>query len=241
MATQTPNLGFNVPDDASAMPDVTTYVNSAWDKIEQTLGSAKEVSAVPDQDLTYKKGDRIYVIPGGADPTGLYVCIGSDSNWGTFFRPITPVWGPWRRPGPTLNPNAILTDPVNYRISDTSTPFQIRINNKGRVELRGSVSRVSGTWPDVSVTGYYFTPFINLPEFLMPGSFRSNGPNHASAPQIQTAPYPTNSNQTQSQTSQCIYDFNQRRFVLRVFTHSIATIQRVFFSGGTYHLGDMDL
>jgi hypothetical protein len=240
---KTPNVGFNIPEDISDMKDVDTYVNSVWDKVENIFGSAKEVSSVPDQDLVnYKAGDRIYVVPGSADPVGLYICLGVDTNWGTFWRPITPVWGPWRRPGPVLSPSTILVDPTNYNISDTDSPFQMRINNKGRVELRGCIRKNSGTWPDVSSTGYYATPFINLPEFLIPGSFRSSPQvNKPYSPQIRCAPYPVSSSPTIAQTANCIFDFNQRRFILRVNTDGAATITKVFFSGGTYNLGDMDL
>jgi hypothetical protein len=237
-----PNLGLAIPVDASDMKLVDTFVNPIWTKTETILGAAKNLTAVPDTDLTtYKKGDRIYV-SGGTDPAGVYVCIGVDTAWGAFWRPITAPFGPWRRPGAVITPSAIVADPATYNISDTSSPFQMRLTNKGRVELRGSLRKISGTWPDVSVTGYYATPFINLPDFLVPGSFRSSPQSdHISAPQLQVSPYPTNSSTTIVQSAQCIYDFSQRRFVLRVNTNGINTINAVFFSGSSYNLGDMDL
>jgi hypothetical protein len=237
----TPNVGFVVPEDPNDMKLVDKYLNDNWAKFEIPLGSPKIVTAVPDTDSSYKPGDRVYV-SGGSDPNGLYVCLGVDATWGTFWRPISPVWGPWRRPGPVANPNSIILDPSAYRIVDADSPFQYRLSNFGKIQFRGNIQRVTGTWPDVSVTGYYPTYTTNIPECIIPGSIRvPSSLSKVSSPQIQSAPYPMSSSQTIAQSSQVIYDAGQRRWVIRVNTDGIANITKVFFSGAEYDIGDMEI
>lgn len=230
----TPNVGFVAPVDTSPMSDVDTYINNNWTKAENTLGIAKIVSSVPDTDITtYKVGDRIYV-NGGSDPNGIYVCIEVNNYWGSIWRPVTPLYGPWRRPGPVITPNSVLADPVYYRIIDSDSPFQYRLTNTGTIEFRGCIQTdpANGTafWKLIGTVGYNAPLFVYVPVSLRPGWIGTTSrPAVACNTQLSVAPYPVTNSGTEAQYAQVIWDSTQQTFVYRVFSN-VNAIKKLFFS-----------
>lgn len=246
----TPNVGLIEPVDNSPMSDIATYLGNNWTKIE-AMAAAKIVSAVPDTDLTYQPGDRIYV-NGGSDPNGLYICLGQNAAWGNIWRPVTPRYGPWRRPGPVGNPNSIIIDTGTFKIVDSDDPFQYRLTNKGQVQFRGCAQVITGFWPDVTDTGvgtgYSYHLFKPMPRCMLPGWQDSVNPANSPSiafPQIKCCPYPMSSSPTLIQYAQVIYDSNigSLNWVVRVVRGSGGsfTITRLYFSGSQYSLGSMGL
>lgn len=235
----TPNAGFLLPTDASPMSDVNSYLNNNWTKVEG-MGAAKVVATVPDTDDSYAVGDRIWVPAGGADPPGIYTCIGMDFYWGHIWRPVTAPFGPWRRPGPVANPSSVIQDTSTFKIMDTLDPFQYRLTNKGKIQFRGCIQTVSGTWPDVTTFGYYSTVLTTFPECIRPGAIRNGSLTRPAFLSMQVAPFPVNSSTTTLQAAQAVWAAGLGNFYIRVFSTGLSTINKLYFSGCEYNLGDMN-
>jgi len=236
----TPNVGFVEPVDASPMPDVNTYLNNNWTKVE-SLGSAPVVTSVPAiNNLSHNPGDRVFVANGNADPAGIYVCIGVDPVWGAYWRPVTARYGPFRRPG--VNTNSVIFDPSLYQINDNLDPFQVRLTRHGRIQFRGSIRTVSGTFKTIDdVGGGYYTPITKpLPDFLQPG-YNYSSLSEQGEPQLLTAPFPVNSSPIVQQTSQCYFEAPSKCILYRIVSKPNATISALYFSGAEYDLGIMGL
>lgn len=238
----TPNVGFVEPVPESLMSDVDTYINNNWTKVEG-MSHAPIVSSVPVAMTGYKAGDRIYVQSGGSHPYGIYLCMGGDSTWGSIWRPLTTVYGPWVRPGPVGTPNSVIADPTNFFINDSDSPLQYRMTRYGRVQWRGCVQAVT-YWKDVSEAGggYNLQVLKTFPRALWPG-WRDpvSGVEYPSLPQLNSAAYPIGSAATVAQYSRVFWDATNKTFNWQVVRGSSTSIKKVFLSGSDYNIGTMGL
>lgn len=230
----TAKYGFVSPDDSGDMKNTTKYLNDNWTRVKNGV-KPTTLTAVPDSPTAgYIAGNRIY-ITGGTHPVGIYLCIGVDPDWGTFWRPITSKYGPWLRPGPVASPSSVLADTTNYLISDSDNPFQYRLTRNNTIQFRGCIKRVSGFFKDVTDTpGYSDTSiFKTIPSCIRPGSSVTPYP-----ALIQTCPYPGSSSPTLRYTSYMRFNPSNNKFLLQINT-ATAAITKLFFSGAEYSIGDM--
>lgn len=243
MAITTPNVGFVEPTDDSQMSDVATYFNNNWLLVEN-MSHAPIVTNLPSDMTGYKAGDRLYVQSGvSTQPKGLYLCVGGDDTWGSIWRPLTPKYGPWVRPGPVGSPNSVIADTSNFFINDSDSPFQYRLTQHGRVQFRGCVQAVS-YWKDVSEAGggYNLHVLKTFPRALWPGWRDPNsGTEFPCLPQITSAPYPVGSAATVAQYSRVLWDATAKTFIWQVVRGSSTSIKKVFLSGAEYNIGTMGL
>lgn len=238
----TPNVDFVEPVDGSNMSDVNTYLNNNWLKV-QGMAAATNLNQIPDPFTGYNPGDRIYITPGGSQPSGIYVCMGGDNSWGSIWRPITARYGPWVRPGPVGSPNSIIADTSNFFISDSDTPLQYRMTRYGRVQWRGAVQAVT-YWKDVSEAGggYNLKVLKQFPKCLWPGwSDPSIGAVYPSIPQLTATPNPCGAQVTPAQYARVIWDYNTANFNWQVVRGGSTSIKKVFLSGSEYNIGTMGL
>jgi hypothetical protein len=160
-AVPTPNYGLNKVGNptSDAMSDFTTWLNNNWDKI--TAAAAPPSGTTLPQSGTYNVGDRFYK----SDTKSIYILVVKDANWGWYWRPIHDAISPWftvpttvmKIAGWTLNPT-----PAN--------PFQIAMDNRGRVYWRGIIGFTAGNMSRNVSYGLFGCPPLGIRP-RQPGTF----------------------------------------------------------------------
>lgn len=220
MTGLTPNYNLFLPDDTTKMSDVTTSLNNNWAKI-RALGPAKVVTSLPTTDFSYKYGDRIY----HTVSQSIYLCMGSNPDWGVFWRPIHVKYGPWITCAST-----VLNDPATFQIGPNQT-LQYKISNQNVVLLKGSVTKTSGagSWPNYEALGVSTTLFKSVAATDGPGLSPSATKEGA------ITPYPISAAAVTKPTIGHFFIRLDGTSLLRVWNPD-TTVNQVFFDGFTWDI-----
>lgn len=145
MVTQTTNYQFNIPAPTDTMADPVNQINNTWQKIDNAANPdiITAVGGVYTLPITgYKPGDRVYVEDPGFDlVNSSFICLTEDVlPWGNWWMPVQAARTPWR----TVPPAAY--DPNFIQLG--GDPWQLMVNNRGKLFSRGSVRTAGASLPN---------------------------------------------------------------------------------------------
>jgi phage replication-related protein YjqB (UPF0714/DUF867 family) len=150
-ASQTPQYRLNEPMSVDFMSDYETWINYNWEKLSRAPAPLSGTT-LP-QSGPFNVGDRFYK----TDTKSIYVLVVKDAAWGWHWRPVHDAISPWltvpttvmKIAGWTLNPT-----PAN--------PFQIAMDNRGRVYWRGIIGFTAGSMSRGVSYGLFGPPPIGI-------------------------------------------------------------------------------
>lgn len=221
MSDFTTNYVLYKPDDTVLMSSPVPFMKTNWDKIE-AIPRQPIVASLPTTTFTYTHGDRVYL----QGYKSTFVCMGSNADWGVFWRPVHVKYGPW------INlPVTILKDQVNYQM-DGASPLSYRMTNDGRIIMRGAIGRVSGVFPDYEAT---VTDLDLIKSCANTEGFQVR-PSHRGTWEIAGTPQPATP--TKAHVAMFVME-NTGASYMRVFNNSaICTV--VYFAGVEWDIADND-